>query len=375
MSTAEINGLPCSRVRVQIPSWGVWWADVDVVGDQAISGAATLTVGSMTLVGTVVVGGTASGRSAYRIAGGAARWGHEISARSYANDLGVRRTVLAQDAATDAGETVDVSTLVGTVGPSYVRDVAPASRVLDAIAPSEWYVDVDGVTRFGARVAAPLTTTAPRVIVSPLDGMIVLSPDADEVSSYVPGVVVDGAQAVDVQIDVGTEGLRVSMYTSPWGLSRRARAMRALVRQYVPEARWNGVYEYRVGLVEAGGERLALQPVRTVRGLPDLRYVRVRPGVFGARSTPMLGALCLVGFVDADPTRPVVLAGDDADAPGHLPDDADYDATDAVRVGAHATMTSIGPEPRKAMARLGDAVTCGPFAGTITTASTTTEAG
>jgi hypothetical protein len=373
MSIASIGSATVSRARVQIPSWGLWWADVELTGEVTLSGAVVLTIADASLSGTIVPGGGAvNGRSGYRIVGGAGGWGQPVAARSYANDAGVKLSTIAQDAATDAGETIDLTGLSGNVGPSFVREAGPASYVLDRVSVRAWYVDAAGTTRFGARTASTITTTAQRVRVDAGAGMLTLA--TQEIAAIVPGATVDDVTAVDVQYDLSPEdGLRVTLWGSTWGASRRAEALRRLVRSLLPEYRWHGRYEYRVVIQE--GERLSLQPVLTSLGLPDVRRVRVRPGVPGAKASHHLGALVEVAFVNADPSRPVVVSFDDADAPGYLPDDLYLDADDTVTLGASADHTHLGPTTRYAAARKGDAVVCGGFGGTITGGSTKVDIG
>jgi hypothetical protein len=50
--------------------------------------------------------------------------------------------------------------------------------------------------------------------------------------------------------------------------------------------------------------------------MPDLARVTLRPGVAGIRCTPLLGSRVLVAFVDADPSRPVVVSFEGEDDNG-----------------------------------------------------------
>lgn len=371
MSLASINGTTATRARLRIPSWGRWWADVELAGDVTLSGSVTVTIADVGHVGTVVLGGPSNGRSGYRIVGGAGGWGASVAAKSYANDAGVKKTTVANDAATAAGETIVTTGLTGRVGPSYVRQSGPAAYVLDYVAPRSWYVDAAGTTRFGARSSATIATSAARVRVDPGAGVIVLA--TQEIAALVPGASVDGLTALDVVYDVTPEdGLRVTLYGAPWGVSRRVEALRRLIRSLLPEYRYHGRYEYRV--VVQDGERLALQPVLSSLGLPDLRRVKVRPGVPGAKATHTLGSLVEVAFVNADPARPVVVSFDDAESSSFLPTKLDLDAL-AVSVGSSSLSTTLGPAPQLGVARLTDAVQAGPFVGGITFASTTVKAG
>jgi hypothetical protein len=91
--------------------------------------------------------------------------------------------------------------------------------------------------------------------------------------------------------------------------------------------------------------------------MPDLERVPVRlaPGV---RAEHYLGSLVTVAFLDGDPSRPAVVTGPAAGEPGWMPIELQLGET-----------TPLG------VARLTDPVLCGPYAGTITGASSTVVAG
>lgn len=136
MSTATLNGKTCTKARVALPAWGVWWAEVELAEEHTLTGSLTLQIADLTLVGARVSGRASGGRSAYRLAGGAASWGVTVPAKSYSNDAGVKLATVLQDAASAAGETLDAATIpTSTIGPSYSRELAPASRVLEQLSP------------------------------------------------------------------------------------------------------------------------------------------------------------------------------------------------------------------------------------------------
>ena len=316
MSIAILSGNRCTRARVSIPSWGVWWADVDLSGNVELDGHVELSIADATFHGTIVSGGSHNDRTSYRIAGGSGSWGKTVDARGYAADNGVARSTVAKDAADAVGEVLDAGQPEGKVGPAFVRERGPASWVLDAIAPRSWRVDEDGVTRFGSRPTRNVETDAARVRVGLRDGIIELAPES--IANLLPGATVDGMTAVDVVHEVDAErGLRTMLYGLPLGVTRRVEALRSIVRSLLGEYRWKGVYEYRI--VAQDGRRLTLQPARTTTGLPNLRRVRVRMGVPGVDADHRTGSLVLVSFVDGDPSRPVVVSFDDPESPGFLP--------------------------------------------------------
>ncbi len=345
VAAATLNGHAATAVRVQVPSWGVWWADVDLAEPEALEGAATLVLADKTLLGTILAGGAANGRAGYRIAGGAGGWGRELPAKAYRNDATVKIANVITDAATAVGETVaDVPTT--RVGTHYARAVGPASAVLHTLAPKAWRVDFDGVTRFGARSSAAYTGDGARSRVDPQAQVVEIA--ADEIGSLLPGVTVDGSDpATDVEYVLGAKRLTIRVYAGT-GKARLSAALQKIVDALTPSLRYRGVYEFRV--VTQTGDRLNLQPARVAPGLPDLSGVPVRPGVAGMKTSPaMLGSLVLVAFVDADPSRPVVIAHDAWDAPG------------------------FGTLPL-GVARQTDTVLVGGFAGTITGSSATVKA-
>lgn len=353
MSLAALDGHAVTRGLVQVPAWGAWWADLDLADAEELTGAVTLTIGGATMQGTIVHGGAVDGRAAYRVVGGAGGWGRELPRRAYANDAGVKASLVLVDAARAAGETV-AGLPTTRLGSHFARAEGPASAVLNLLAPRAWYVDADGVTRLGARPTAAYSGDGTRTRVDPAGRVIEVA--TEEIGELVPGVTVDGsAPATDVEYQIDPQRLTVRVYTgAPAHANRRARALGAILDALDPWRRYRGTFEFRV--VTQSGDRLNLQPVRAASGLPDLARVPMRlpPGV-RADYTP--GALVLVTFVDGDPSRPCVISGDAPDAPGWMP-----------------VALELGGPGALGVARLTDPVIAGPFAGAITGGSARVKA-
>lgn len=332
IANATLAGHRATSARVQIPSWGCWWVDVSVDGEHEITGTVEFKLADLTGRGTILSGGPDKGRSFFRMVGGAGGWGKTIKAKSYQNDAGVKLATVLGDAAAEVGETLSGVSTSDRVGPSFVRPEGPASRVLELVAPGAWYVGEDGLTRLGKRAAAKFT--APATVIGAVDkarGMVTVA--AESIATLVPGAIVEGITAVDVQHDISKDGLRSTVWG---GVSRaaspRLAAFRALLAQLDPDREFRGVTEYRV--VTQEGERVNLQPVRVSTGMPDLRRVPVRPGVAGAKSTLTPGCRVLVSFVDSDPGRPCVLGVEDADGEGFKPILTEIDVTTFLKLGA-----------------------------------------
>jgi len=359
VTTATLAGLSVTECSVQIPAWGCWWADVEVDQAETLSGAVELIVADLALSGTVVDGGPFGGRARYRIAGGAGRWGEEIAAAHYANDAGVKLSKVVGDAAAACGETVGAIAATAVVGPGWTREAGPASRCLSLAAPRGWYVDESGVTQIGQRAAANYDGAAPELEgTDRAAGKLVLG--VESIATLLPGVTVNGVTAVDVAHAIAGGKLRTTIWgDSAADTSRLADAIRRIVDALQAANRYRGVWEYRV--VSQVGERLNLQAVRASSKLPDLQRVRVRPHP-GIRATWKLGSLCLVSFVDADPSRPVVLAGDDPSSSGWLPTDLDLCAADGRVLREGDVLTLTGVQAGAGTAGVTITVTAGPGA-------------
>lgn len=351
MSLATINGNTVIKARLQIPKWGVWWATVELDKPIELTGAVSLVIADLELHGTVKSGGPWQGRARYHVAGGAGAWATVIPSKDYSNDLGVKLETIATDAASACGERLGAIPST-RVGPKYVRRSGRASLVLDDYAPQAWYVDGAGVTQFGARTAASFT--AKHVVQSHDVAHSRLVVAAESIATLLPGAIVDGVEALDVVHELSSAGLRSTI----WGdVGTVTGGLQRIIGKMMEHLRYLGTWEYRVVFQTAN--RVELQPVRASTGMPDLRSVHVRPGVSGAKAELALGSMVLVQFVNADPSRPVVVGFEDAENGGFKPMSLTLDAT-AIKLGEHAL---------QGVARLGDTVQAGPFAGVITSAS------
>lgn len=347
MSSVTLNGHDASAALLSIPGVGLWYAGVDLTEAVVLSGAVTLTVLDVSFSGFVVAGGVVDGRARYRVVAGAGGWGRELGPRAYANDAGITIAKLVADAASEAGEPAPASVPTSTLGPHFNRRAAPASFLLNHLAPRAWFARPDGVVTFGARpaLAAP---ALPLVDRNPAARAVTLAL-TETAAGLLPGAATEYGTAADVEIELGADGLRARLYAAP-NASRRAQAFARLLAAHDPAARFRGVHEYRV--VTQSGERLNLQPVRSRAALPDLARVPVRAGVPGVKAKHAPGSQVLVAFLDGDPSRPAVVGFDAPDQPGWMP-----------------TLLEIGAAPTLGVARVTDPVQAGAFAGVITAGS------
>jgi hypothetical protein len=349
MSTASIAGHRCTRARVYLPDWGVWHAEVGTDDDAELSGAVEVRVADLVLQGTVLSGGPSKGRSSFRVAGGTAGWGKRIPRKGYDSDASVKASTVLVDAAAAAGETIDPATLPASavrVGAHFERIEGPASRTMHELAPQNWYVGEDGVTRIGKRPRVDLTGVVSIGPVNRARRSVTLA--ARSIAGILPGVRVAGLEAVDVVHDVRAGALRSTIYgAGSAATTRGAAALLRAIEALLPDLPYRGIFEFRV--VTQEGERLNLQPVRVSTGMPDLRRVVARPGLPGARADVALGSRVVVGFIDNDPGRPEVLAYENAEGDGFSPVRLDISVEDDDYLTGSA-------DPARRVVRYGDQI-------------------
>ena len=337
MSVASINGEFCERVRVCVPQHGAWYADVVMLADPALSGSVTLTIGTLDLVGTVYEFGTRGEQSFARIVAGAGAWGTLLPAKDYHNDAGVKRKLLAEDAARGAGETLETITDATTIGTHYVRRTGPASRTLEA-AFGAWHVGFDGVTRIGERPTS--NPAAGSYIVEDAEPENATLTMEDVASVTIGSVLSEGLDTPitvrDMEIEITSDIAVVRVWGggSASSMDRLGDAMRTLIGRATEVKIW-GKRTYRVS--EMDGDRVKLQAINRAAELPDILPVSMFPGVAGVHAALTPGATVAVEFLDGDPARPVVTGFVGKDGTGFVPVSLTLDASTEIKVGASAS--------------------------------------
>lgn len=206
MATIEDFGI--ERGEVFLSSFGIWTADLVPLGDAVLSEGqrVTIVVGDLSLSGTIVAGAVLADSSGVRVVGGAGGWRKSIARKAYRdNENGVKLASVVADLARETGETVDVAdSLRGAVlGAAWTRPEGTAAEALDVLG-KPWRVRPDGVTELG-----PLATRQASGIVSLRSyapghrRAIVEFPD-DEVSSVLPGTVLDLAEDLSLTVRTAT---------------------------------------------------------------------------------------------------------------------------------------------------------------------------
>lgn len=180
---AELNGNRIVTGVLVFPFLGIPYADVllDKVADA--TGPQTLTVGPLAMKCVAITVGAFTGSTRVRVVGGTAGWRKSIPPKSYQHDLGVRKSTVIGDAARECGETVVVDT-DGPVGQAFVRQLAPAARVLEQVG-DPWWVRSDGITEVGIRSSDEIKSHFDVVSAQLSIGQLFIA--TDDLQDWVPG--------------------------------------------------------------------------------------------------------------------------------------------------------------------------------------------
>ncbi len=184
---ANLSGVRIVSGTVTLPYYRLWSADVVLaLTDSVAAGGAqvTLTLGDLSLVGTIVRAASFSGSRSARIVGGYGGWRKTVPARSYSNAAGVALSLVLRDLALDAGEQVNIAA-DASIGTAYARQPAQAQRVLEQFAPCGWWVDAAGVTQVGARASSPIASAFDVVSYSGGKGTFTIATEV--LADWVPG--------------------------------------------------------------------------------------------------------------------------------------------------------------------------------------------
>ncbi len=374
---------------LHVPPSGRWTLEFAYPGDTIPSGLQTLQWGNALLVGTVDPDhvGASNGEVRVKLVGGWG-WSQELPVFWHQSDNpGVRGRTVAAQAAQLVGETLYGST--GQTEPSenifrplrvsYSRSKQTAGAVLlDVLAPGQtWWVDFDGATRVGVRVAP---SPAARVALLDYDaGSKWADLECDDpgnlVGATIPADPIRGTPALVInELFAWTtdEGFRYRAAVAPVATtehSRLAEALRSLVRGFVPEL---PALELRRALVtaQANDGRVSLRQVDRAGEVADFGRtegaVRLYAGTPGTSAdfdlvqsevSPLNAPEVILAFSRADWSDAFAFLSSPLGMPGHVPKEVRHEARVAIRlVGASDGIVYVGATPTQPVALANDLV-------------------
>lgn len=265
---ATIDGHRLTALRVHVPFSGVWYADADVAEDVSLAGKVEITLGKLTLKGTVLPShsGSFGMASKVRVIAGSGGWQRAIPAKNYHSDAGIKAVTIIQDAARIAGESLGtVQPPKERIGIDYIRSAGPASRVLDQLVPNLWHVDYQGVTHVGKRSTSPASGYELLEYDSRNKVATLAIEDASNVTigSIIQGASLPEAQTVrELEIILDSDKLRVVAWCggSASSQSRIADSLLAINRA-ANSKKLHGLWRYRV--FGMNGDRVECQAAQS----------------------------------------------------------------------------------------------------------------
>lgn len=328
---ANVNGETLIEVSLHIPNVGPWWADVVFELAPNLSGRVAFVVGELQLSGTIKSdsAGAFGEQQRARIVAGGGGWGTLVAPQHYHSDSGVSALSIAQDAARLAGETLGAfNPENSSVGIDYVRQSGQASRALeDVIGNVPWYVDYSGNTIVGERSTSNPDNDSYEVLqYDPRERLATIA--VDDLTSLSIGSVLserlEEEQTIcEMEVKVSSSNVRIVAWTGGdlQSRGRLAGLFRSIARHSTGD-KLHGKYRYR--LVQMSVDRVELQRVANITGLPDALPISMKPGVAGAHAQLAPGTIVYVEFVEGKRTLPIVTGFAGKDEQGHAPANLDF---------------------------------------------------
>lgn len=157
---AELSGNQLTEAVIVIPLVGVPHARVTLSKEVVVpSTGLVLTVADLTMRCSLARAARPfQGTTSLLLVGGAGGWGKRVTAEGYSSSAGVRLSLVLSDLARAVGETIEIGE-DRTIGPAYSREDSVACTHLNTLVESSWRVDLDGVTRTGARPGGAIAST------------------------------------------------------------------------------------------------------------------------------------------------------------------------------------------------------------------------
>jgi hypothetical protein len=300
---ASLDNFPINSVELDIPQRGTWLARARLTDADGPSEGdlVTLSIGPLTLVGTVLASGQHGGVATARVVGGYGGWRHAPTGLSFQNDGNLSKRDVAQALAASVGEQVESDG--GTIGINWSFDpLASAGANLDTI--GSWYVREDGVTVLGERPELGEFSTVVNEFEG-LAGRVSCQIEEYQADKFLPGALISAA-SLENSIRVRHTRFLYSPTKFVAEISSVEQQPSRLAEHAARKSRFFGTYLYRI--IEQIADRLNLQAVDPVRGIPDQVLVTKAHGIPGVESTCSPSGEVLVVFANGDTSKPRALA-------------------------------------------------------------------
>lgn len=153
-----VDGQRATAIDAFVPLYGAPVADVTLSASNPLPDTSVIVkIGNLSMRMTVVRQRAFAGSTQARLVGGFGGWQKVVTLAPYSNTAGVLMGSVLRDAATYAGEQVNVAPALNvSLGTRWVPEPGiPAGRILAQLAGSLWWIDTAGVTQVASERTAP----------------------------------------------------------------------------------------------------------------------------------------------------------------------------------------------------------------------------
>lgn len=306
---SSVAGFPIVAGQLTLPLIGVWTADLQLQGEESLSGTVSVVIGNLTLLGSVYRSESYGGQTMCRLVGGAGEWRQQVKAQGYGSSNGIMLSTVLNDAASAAGEQINIAN-DQSIGNGYARfafDQSVASDVLWHMISlgflSSWYVAPSGVTMTAAwpsaAVQTPFTVTEQKtdagVAVIATEDYVSWLPGCTFTSPLLSGTFTSSGVHYEWKPD-GTFRFEVFTQTSATDTGDRVLGpIQQIIQKEIAPTRLYGKYRYTIS--NPSTSTIDCSPKNTNLGLPTLQNVPLMSDSISTY-TPPNGGDCIIEFLD-----------------------------------------------------------------------------
>lgn len=218
---ATANGTRIITASLSIPLYGAPVCDLLIGSSDPLKTPVSVTFGNFTQVMGVYRQGYFGGSQYARLVGGYAGWRTTLQQQAYNNAGGLMLSLILGDAAAAVGEQINIASDT-SVGTFYVRENAPAQRLLRQLGGPLWWIAPTGVTQVGPRTSTGITSPFLVETYDAAQGLYVIS--TEDYASWMPANTFSGPTLTTgvtntislTRLDVDNDGtLRLKVLGSP----------------------------------------------------------------------------------------------------------------------------------------------------------------
>lgn len=182
---ATLNGNRIISGSLCFPRYGTWVGDLVLASTSHIDERCEVKIGNLNCLGHKYRSLAFAGTRSVRLLGGYGGWRKEVAAQAYYNARGVKKSMIAGDAASAVGEQIRVVN-DEVFGQFFTRKQGVAQNVLRQLFGDIWYVDTDGITQCQERtVSSEISSDFTVIKLSGGKGSVTIA--TEDVAAWMPG--------------------------------------------------------------------------------------------------------------------------------------------------------------------------------------------